>query len=721
MCRQSVEDTYHVPTEARTRRPGRRTLILLLNVALLALASQAAFCRRAAAQQVVAQAPGQVITSQTPTITLDARSLNHVTRLDLPWRFHPGTTVEDTAFASPAFDDSAWPTAKPDQTLASLHIPNLPQPILWTRIHLHIEDASAQQLGILLDDRGPRYRVFANGRPIAETPDFASGHIRNGQAFVIALPPTSAQATAQAQEITLAVEFYVHGVESIQSGYTRLPVSALSIGELNLVAYAADLNRVRHFDGNDLLTFLEAALCLCFAPIAFVLFRNQPDHSEYLWLGLFLLGQSIYSIVGGLNDVGLFTATIPHILLLESTILIGQVWTSLEFVLSFAGVRRSVSIRVLEIALILAPLCAFINFKAISIAFVVCLSAWTVCVVTSLILGYRRGRTECGLLLLPLSAMVGAFSLLYTNSLLRLQLPFRTSWAIGPIQFDIGDLSLLALLASLIGLILLRFIRTTREEQRALGELEAARTVQQVLVPEEIPAIPGYQVATLYRAAQQVGGDFFQIVPLAGRTPDSDGDVLIVAGDVTGKGLQAGMLVALLVGAIRASADANPDPLAVLQSLNRRLLGRGASQATCLAMQVTPAGDVTLANAGHIPPYLNGEPIDMQGALPLGMIEEADFSVMHFHLEPNDHLVVISDGILEATSPTGELFGFDRTAGMLKARLSIEDLADAAQRFGQQDDISLVAVTRGCYEVAIRISLVVMRIANAMKCIPLSV
>jgi serine phosphatase RsbU (regulator of sigma subunit) len=96
-----------------------------------------------------------------------------------------------------------------------------------------------------------------------------------------------------------------------------------------------------------------------------------------------------------------------------------------------------------------------------------------------------------------------------------------------------------------------------------------------------------------------VGGDFFQILP-----HPTNGSMLIVAGDVVGKGLQAGMLVALLVGAIRTSADFDPDPLVVLKVLNQRLWGRSHAAATCLALRIAADGGAMLANAGHMPPYL---------------------------------------------------------------------------------------------------------------------
>jgi serine phosphatase RsbU (regulator of sigma subunit) len=186
-----------------------------------------------------------------------------------------------------------------------------------------------------------------------------------------------------------------------------------------------------------------------------------------------------------------------------------------------------------------------------------------------------------------------------------------------------------------------------------------------------------------------VGGDFFQIIP-----HKSDGSVLIAAGDVTGKGLKAGMLVALLVGAIRSTAEMDSDPVRILAALNRRLMGRADAQATCLALKIDPDGSATLANAGHMAPYLNGEAIPMEGALPLGMMEGAEFSVMHFELKPDDKLMLLSDGVAEATDAEGHLFGFERVHELLGTASSAAGIADAAQEFGQEDDISVISVTR---------------------------
>lgn len=241
---------------------------------------------------------------------------------------------------------------------------------------------------------------------------------------------------------------------------------------------------------------------------------------------------------------------------------------------------------------------------------------------------------------------------------------------------------------SVLVVFLLRFVEQQRENARMIDDLKQAQEVQQVLLPEDLPQIAGLTVESQYRPAREVGGDFFQILPHS-----TDGSILIVVGDVTGKGLQAGMLVALIVGAIRTAAQYDPDPLHVLQALNDRLCGRHV-HATCLALSIAKDGETTLANAGHITPYLNGEPLAMEGALPLGMIEAPDFSVMRFKLGENDRLTLLSDGILEATDANGNLFGFERTKEMLCSAMSAAELATAAQKFGQQDDITVLSLVR---------------------------
>ena len=241
-----------------------------------------------------------------------------------------------------------------------------------------------------------------------------------------------------------------------------------------------------------------------------------------------------------------------------------------------------------------------------------------------------------------------------------------------------------------LGILMLRRLQHSLNRQRQMAlDVRQAQEVQEVILPERRVVLPGFEIESEYRPAREVGGDFFQIIP-----NEKDCSLLIVAGDVTGKGLQAGMLVALLVGAIRQAAETETAPAAILAALNRRLLGRGDARATCLALRIERDGSATLANAGHLPPYLNGKPMEIDGSLPLGMIEQFESSVHRFQLAPKDRLLLLSDGVAEATDEQGKLFGFDRVLELVRTQPSATQIAEAAQAFGQEDDISVIAVTR---------------------------
>ena len=86
--------------------------------------------------------------------------------------------------------------------------------------------------------------------------------------------------------------------------------------------------------------------------------------------------------------------------------------------------------------------------------------------------------------------------------------------------------------------------------------------------------------------------------------------------------------------------------------------------------------------------------VEMEGALPLGIVEGADFSVAEFKLKPDDKLMLLSDGVAEAADANGMLFGFDRVQDLLRKATAAAEVAGAAQAFGQEDDISVIAVTR---------------------------
>lgn len=146
---------------------------------------------------------------------------------------------------------------------------------------------------------------------------------------------------------------------------------------------------------------------------------------------------------------------------------------------------------------------------------------------------------------------------------------------LGPVGIPGNYLAAIVFSLGIGAVVLSRFIRVARDEERAAAELEAVRTVQQVLVPEDIPTIPGFAIEAVYHPAGQVGGDFFQIIPAP------SGGVLVVIGDVSGKGMPAAMTVSLLVGSVRTLVDYTQSPAEILTAMNQRIVGA----ATAVSLQ----------------------------------------------------------------------------------------------------------------------------------------
>jgi hypothetical protein len=236
-------------------------------------------------------------------------------------------------------------------------------------------------------------------------------------------------------------------------------------------------------------------------------------------------------------------------------------------------------------------------------------------------------------------------------------------------------------------------VRETTEKQSALErEFQSARELQQVLIPETLPMLRGYGVTSAYRPAQEVGGDFFQMIPLEGHFA---GSMLVMIGDVSGKGLKAAMTVSLIVGAARALAKNSYKPGEILTALNAQLHGRmNGGFATCVIMRLSASGRCTVASAGHMAPMLNGSEIAMDGSLPLGILPEGLYEEAAVDLREGDHLALYTDGLLEARTHNGELFGFERLREMFAVKTDAAQATEMAVEFGQEDDITVLTVRR---------------------------
>jgi len=315
------------------------------------------------------------------------------------------------------------------------------------------------------------------------------------------------------------------------------------------------------------------------------------------------------------------------------------------------------------------------------------------------VVGVRR-RASRELLPLALTAtLYGIYNLALNASWVGIRYThFWLPWShlnpgipLGPYVFGIP-----AILNTMLFLVLLFTVmrEQARERQRQMhieSEIASAHEVQDVLIPADLPAIPGFAISSVYKPAAEVGGDFYQVIPLG--ELEEEPSALIVLGDVSGKGLKAAMTVSLIVGTVRTLAEFTHDPAEILTRLNHRLLGRTRGGfATCTALLIEPGGRTTIANAGHLAPFRAGREIDLPGSLPLGLAANELYESITIHLQPGETLTLLTDGVLEARGPRGELYGYDRLSTLMQAQPTVHQIVDAACSFGQDDDITVLSV-----------------------------
>lgn len=226
-------------------------------------------------------------------------------------------------------------------------------------------------------------------------------------------------------------------------------------------------------------------------------------------------------------------------------------------------------------------------------------------------------------------------------------------------------------------------VETARERAAYAAELQAASSVQQLLLASASRPTPGFKVESVYLPASEVGGDFFFVSP----TPD--GSLTAILGDVSGKGLTAAMRVAMILGAIRRETSYNPGE--ILARLNNVLIAQGQlGFTTACCVRISVDGSFSLANAGHIAPYVSGSEIESPPSLPLGIAENQAYELVWGSLLPGERIVLLSDGVPEARASSGELYGFERLRDL--TRSSPTDIAEVARRFGQEDDITVLTI-----------------------------
>ena len=244
-----------------------------------------------------------------------------------------------------------------------------------------------------------------------------------------------------------------------------------------------------------------------------------------------------------------------------------------------------------------------------------------------------------------------------------------------------------------------RLYREVLERQRTQQELEFARRVQEALMPERLSRYAFCETAGMNIPSRSIGGDFFDCFLLP------DNSVGFVLGDVAGKGPAAALLAASAQGMLVVNATHTISPAEAISRLNQAFCRRVpvGRFVTLFYGVIYPDGRLVFCNAGHNFPYLlpkEGEPRELQtGGLPIGIVEHGTYEEETVHLQPEEKLIVFSDGITEAETREGEQYGEDRlkvrlrTLPLASAEKCLEEILEEVQDFvdGHEasDDITL--------------------------------
>lgn len=243
------------------------------------------------------------------------------------------------------------------------------------------------------------------------------------------------------------------------------------------------------------------------------------------------------------------------------------------------------------------------------------------------------------------------------------------------------------------------------ERERVKAEIDAANRIQAALLPLEAPHVDGASVSSHYRAATEIGGDYFDFLP------QTNGDIGIAFGDVSGHGLTSGIVMAMAKAALLVQVGYDSSPRAVMNVLNDiviRTAPRRILMTFFFGVLDPRTQSLRFSSAGHLDPYVfratrrRLESLSSWG-FPLGVRRREPFREHSVEFNPGDRLILYSDGLIEATDDHGEPFGFDRfertllECGHLSADEIKKTLLNSVKKFTRnrppEDDQTLVVVS----------------------------
>ncbi len=613
-----------------------------------------------------------------------------------PWHFHLG---DDPAWSEPGYDDASWELLRGDTTWGSQTHPAYTG-LAWYRKPIAVTAASGP-ISILMPPVDDVYEIYWNGKKIGDSgklPPHAHWDAIPRH-YIFSLPTTSGLLALRVWKPTLSSTdpVTVGGMEA-----------APRVGDATYLTLQNNARRMA-VEHRALPAVITSTLMIVTGLISLLLFLRERTRSLYFWLAIYLAAigaQGLRNFIQA-GEIGFLTNQIY--LQLFSSVADLSLWAVL---LTLFGLDREKVWK--RWTLILAVLYA--AAQAIDIITLIfweyggSLMVWTDAITTAvysiaplyivliLIAGLRRRRQ---IDLWPLAFIIAGaglwvFALNMVGQGLQITHWEKTYAALNGFGFTLGSYQF-GMRVILETLVFVALVSTVAREQylerrrqtRMEMEVRSAREVQQVLVPEALPAVPGFAIDSVYKPAAELGGDFFQVISLP------DASTLIVIGDVSGKGLKAAMTVSLIVGTLRTLIDYTQQPTEILQGMNRRLWGRVQDGfATCVVLRLQPDGSATIAHAGHLSPFRDGDELPLRGSLPLGVATDATYEELAFRLQEGQTLTLYTDGIVEARNHAGELYGFERVQRLAQEKKSAEQIVEAACVFGQEDDITVLSIRR---------------------------
>jgi phosphoserine phosphatase RsbU/P len=276
-------------------------------------------------------------------------------------------------------------------------------------------------------------------------------------------------------------------------------------------------------------------------------------------------------------------------------------------------------------------------------------------------------------------------------------------------QFNEDDLDVLAAVASQAAISIQNasMLESLLVRERLNRDLKLAEQVQKKFLPQGVPTVPGYEFFAHYQPTYEVGGDYYDFVPLAGDR------MAIALGDVSGKGVPAALMMAKFSGDTRSCMLTENAPAATATRLNTLLCAAGIEDKFItlgLCVLDAPTRKLTLTSAGHTPVIIRradgrAEEIGQEvSGLPLGVMEDSVYQQTEVQLNQGDVVVIYSDGVTDARSPGDELYDSQNNHRLLKrvaqssggpvdvGRAILQDIREFSAEHSQADDITLVCL-----------------------------